>query len=58
MPDKLTIKSFLYPCLSIIDDATAVPASQPHTPTINNTTRLMDVTQDMGGTGPIKTFLS
>lgn len=28
MPEKLTIKSFLCPCLSIIDDATAVPASQ------------------------------
>jgi hypothetical protein len=31
MPEKLTIKSFSCPCLSIIDDATAVPASQPHT---------------------------
>jgi hypothetical protein len=58
MPEKLTIKSFLIPCLSIIDDATAMPASQPHTPTINNMTRLMDVMQDTGGTGPIKTFSS
>jgi hypothetical protein len=58
MPEKLTIKSFLCACLSIIDDGTAVPASQPHTPTINNMSRQMDVMQDTGGTGPIKTFSS
>jgi hypothetical protein len=58
MPEKLTIKSFLCPCLSIVDDATAVPASQRRTPTINNMTRLMDAMQDMGGTGPIKKFSS